>query len=429
MNLRKRTLALLLTLCMLLSVAVPMVSAEEEETETITLYIESDSVEFARKSSKAVFANYSNSFRINFKSADAGVGWVAVRIPNTVVTKGTYDLQLATPATSLAGMTDVYLFNPTDLDGLTGDDLVNYIDGRLNTNDSAYLGVLDSSIAGVNNKQDMSRQVSVEEGNDAFILALKLQAGQSGNKFAYLARMYFTPVATQSNVASNGSTEYATVAAAIAAAQANAEDKTVTLIDNATEDVSVPAGITLDLNGKTLTATEFSCEGILADNKDGEGLVKTAPKAIDFAANGLLLYDSRDDMDGYRVYNGFVIAPHYNPEAGAPEMQTINSNVKRLWMKLSFTNKEAYEVIAAGGSGLTVGATLGWTSLAENVKLSFDADDVKDWAGKMAADDGKDYGFYIDFTGFDSLAAGTLTLTPFVNTVSSATAISYVHAG
>lgn len=61
----------------------------------------------------------------------------------------------------------------------------------------------------------------------------------------------FEPVATAA-VAKIGETEYATLAAAIAAAK---DGDTVTLLADATEDVTINKNITLDLGGKTLTNT------------------------------------------------------------------------------------------------------------------------------------------------------------------------------
>jgi hypothetical protein len=421
MNLRKRTLALLLTLCLLLSVVVPMASAEEK---TITLQLGTsfpDNWEaFDADETTAGLAPGTSTGYIRIKLLNThleGKQWVAIRIKSDRLEAGTtYALQLQTTQTSYAGTNDIYVIKDT---AESGDALKNYVQDRIT--ESNKVGQFNS---GSKDVQDMSNVTL--EGN-SFILAFRPSKCLSGTNYCHftLTNVYLTPVPTQSNVASNGSTEYATVAAAIEAAK-TAEDKTVTLIDNVTEDVEVPAGITLDLNGKTLTATEFKCEGILADKSNGNGMVATMKdKTIKVADSDLLLFDS--EKMGYRVYNGFTVAPHVDPEK--PALQDMPNGAKRLWIKLSFTNQDAYRVIATGESDLTVGAKLVWNGQAIDKKLTFGNDHVKDWANRMAADDGKEYGFYIDFTGFDKLEPGTLTLTPFVYTVSSAASITHIHAG
>jgi hypothetical protein len=223
---------------------------------------------------------------------------------------------------------------------------------------------------------------------------------------------------------------YSTVALAIDAA-GNTQNKTVTLLKSTTENVTVPAGITLDLNGKTLTATNFTCNGILADSSDGNGMVATLPKeTINVEASDLLLYDS--EKIGYRVYSNFEIASHYDPEK-APALEEVNANTKRLWIKLAFDNEDAYRVIATGYSDIRVGAALTWTpdvGQAKHADLFFADKYVTDWAEKMDDDtDTKEYGFYINFTGFESLSSGKLELTPVVNAVNSATSIVHRHTG
>ena len=79
----------------------------------------------------------------------------------------------------------------------------------------------------------------------------------------------FEPVATAA-VAKIGETEYATLAAAIAAAK---DGDTVTLLADATEDVTINKNITLDLGGKTLTNTNAG-KATVTIAKDATATVK-----------------------------------------------------------------------------------------------------------------------------------------------------------
>lgn len=73
----------------------------------------------------------------------------------------------------------------------------------------------------------------------------------------------YAPKATASAVAKVDNTEYATLQAAIAAAEAG---QTVTLLADATEDVTINKNITLDLGGKTLTNTNADKATISVSN-------------------------------------------------------------------------------------------------------------------------------------------------------------------
>ena len=218
-------------------------------------------------------------------------------------------------------------------------------------------------------------------------------------------------------------TTYCTLSKALSSAAST--DRICLLQDAETTSATVPENVELELNGHTLTATEFTCSGTLTDNTDGNGMVETIKgKMINVADGDLLLYDSTNT--GYRVYSGFELTPY------GESLQPVDGG-QRLWIKLTFDNKDAYRVIATGYSEFAVGASMTWTpseGTAVTNTLIFNDDHEKTWGTNMQTSE--NYGFYITFTGFDYLASGELSLTPVVSgctetDISSRGSITYTH--
>lgn len=95
--------------------------------------------------------------------------------------------------------------------------------------------------------------------------------------------------------ANGNETEYSSVSLALI------DSVSVTMIADSTESViTVPAGVTLDLNGHTLTADVFTSYGDIVDGEDGgNGLLKYVNGLI--PNNSFLpIYDSANS--GYRLY-------------------------------------------------------------------------------------------------------------------------------
>ncbi len=96
MNLRKRTLALLLTLCLLLSVAVPMVSAADLYLKVQIGTKGAANYEYIANPSEVETSNNTGYEQIKFMQSDANAGsWVAIRIKDSsVFAAGEYHLSL-----------------------------------------------------------------------------------------------------------------------------------------------------------------------------------------------------------------------------------------------------------------------------------------------------------------------------------------------
>ena len=175
--------------------------------------------------------------------------------------------------------------------------------------------------------------------------------------------------------------------------------------DAGNENVVVSNGVTLNLNGKNLTANSVTIlnGGSVIDSGETAGLV-TANLSASGSNGGYL---PLKDNTGYRFYQAAMEAK----ENGTPS-QTGNVKVR---FKVSFTNAAAYSLIAEGNTGLTINGKFGGDSTAEGpFRRAEDATAeafAKAWAEQAAAKNG---GVLI-FMEFSGLEQGTnLTLTPSV---------------
>jgi len=185
---------------------------------------------------------------------------------------------------------------------------------------------------------------------------------------------------------------------------------TVTLLaDCAAEEIQIQDGVTLDLNGKTLTATSVVAnvggKGIVKDSSDGKGGIAIAQDAIALHAdNGQLpLYDNGT----YRFFN-------------CETTQLFASDDAKAMFGVQFTmNDAAYTLLAQeGNAGMVLTGNLALTldDKTTNFIYNFKADNVTSYAANKLADDGKNWAIVLTVTGFDKLEgeftfASTPTLT------------------
>lgn len=198
------------------------------------------------------------------------------------------------------------------------------------------------------------------------------------------------------------------------------DSKTVTLIDNATEDeVLLTGGVTLDLGGHTLQAEAFRAnlddvaQGYVVDSSDGNtGLLKTEKGEDLFLSNNpdLPMYDAA--AGGYRLFD-YTLELHSSTE-------TVDEGKQKFWFKFHFlTNdgstqldQDAYDLVAAGGSDFGISVRLNWkgTQLPQahfGRNGSVDAFS-KEWATGATAN----RWLYVVVGGLDKVSAGTLTVQP-----------------
>ena len=199
---------------------------------------------------------------------------------------------------------------------------------------------------------------------------------------------------------------FETAAAGLSAA---ADGETVIMIADSTEGmIYVEPEKTLDLNGKTLTASYVVAfgNGAIMDAEEGNGLLKitsgSSRNVILNAANGqMALYDNTDG--GYRFFTMTI-------EIKTPTHDASINNVK-FQVRPAFTNLKAYELLAAQG--------------ASGSKIEFAIDLT--WEGKTSAPQrvlfvenlivenseyeagGRKRAYNMNIKGVDILAGKTLT--------------------
>lgn len=248
---------------------------------------------------------------------------------------------------------------------------------------------------------------SVEE-NPTYILVLKTAATNKNGQYAYafFSQLMMTPVlatVTDGETATDY-TDADALADAISSADSDTEIKL--LSDITVSDFTLNSDVKLDLNGKTLNATVNDAAGQIIDSSGGAGRVKGATLG-DLAANQMVL----TDKDGYlHICNYTLSLPAAFDAVEAAE----NGDSVRFWFNVRFENAAAYDVIAGGSSGFSVGANFQWNDNT-SVGAKFGTDlSVEDWASKMKSD--PNYYFYVDVDGLENAAAsGTLTVLPTVS--------------
>lgn len=206
-----------------------------------------------------------------------------------------------------------------------------------------------------------------------------------------------------------GTTPYATVAAAAAAAQSG---DTVKLAVDFLGNIDLPAGVALDLAGHTWTVSNATTTNALEYITDSVGGGKLATNSMDLYGdnNGKLpLLD-----------NGAYTLADYTLGVTANDYEVVNE-ATRFWFKLSLDDAAAYDLIASGNSGLTIGVKLSWGG-AEDLVVTFDNGNgaetfAAEWAA--AAKNNANIWLYVDIVGVDALA-NDLTVTPVLNVSDSA---------
>ena len=117
----------------------------------------------------------------------------------------------------------------------------------------------------------------------------------------------------------------------------------------------LPAGVTLDLNGKTMTSSFLFATGNVIDSTDGTGKLIVGQKNVLFQKNEkyLPLYDKTEGAYRFFVYKFLMSkAPKYD-----------GNDTIALSMKVEFTNLKAYYIImddSEGLHGINMGFTVSW---------------------------------------------------------------------
>lgn len=182
-----------------------------------------------------------------------------------------------------------------------------------------------------------------------------------------------------------GDTTYKTLAAAMENVSAGTIVKM--LKDMEEDDVEIPGGAKLDLNGCFLTADTIDGATLgnshVIDSSGGQGLAK-----VPNVANSMLLYQKNETMPLYdRLNDGYRFFDYELKVDKMPEIES--ASVRNFWYRLTFDSQQAYTLIANGYTQMTIGAevyvdgqrALGVT-FADNDSLS-ERDFIAGWATAM----------------------------------------------
>ena len=447
MKTAKHILALVLTLYLLTSIMLPTVWAEENNP-AIYVFGSSDgkNYEFNSKSASSgytkldsnaahtftpeetaawTYLNQSHTTRrvqvtptytkILFSSSDnTNYPFVAVQLEN--VTAGTYNLNFKLTLTATGGLAKIYIVTreayntaiqtwlekyDTQDSAIVNKQFATLADEHTtiyNALNDRALNNLENSVLSCYNYEGASAEQSIGEvtfganGNYVLVIQSNGQDTRNSNDSRNVQINSLTLVPPAAKI---GDTEYFTVQAAVDAAEA--EGKTVTLLRNVTENaVDVKSGVTLDLNGKTLTASVKGSGTVTDSSERSQGKIVGESAVQKVGENEIALYDGTTT----RVVG-------YTLSASAAEEVKKDDAVSAVNFRYTFKldNPEAYTMIAedAKNAGFTIGATLSFNGATEDAKLIDGT--VSGWASEMAKNADADCVFYVRVTGFESLGA------------------------
>ena len=216
-----------------------------------------------------------------------------------------------------------------------------------------------------------------------------------------------------------GEKTYATVESALRTAQ---EGETIKLLlDVQAEDIILTNGVTIDLNGCTLTVdalTAFAeglADGYIVDSSEGNtGLLIVEKEKATFKSSNpdIPLYDAVNG--GYRFFD-YKMTVHNKPT-------NVGEGKEKFWFKFHFytddtcteLDSDAYSIVAAGNSGMEVGVQLNWKGKnltpVQFVKNGSADIFVQTWADKASAA----RWLFITVSGLEKVGNGTLRVMPVI---------------
>ena len=140
------------------------------------------------------------------------------------------------------------------------------------------------------------------------------------------------------------------------ATDTDAQGKTIKLFKDTTNGgFMLPAGVTLDLNGKTMTSSFLFATGDVIDSTDGTGKLVVGQKSVLFQKNEkyLPLYDGT----GYRFFQYQIVTGNLSKESA--------TSVKAR-LQLKFTNADAYTLLindSTGAHGMALNLIISWNAI------------------------------------------------------------------
>ena len=467
MKTSKRISALLLTVCLVLGMLVPAVSAETTAaTETVTydfdylnvvydnlkkkpgnswndttlanikaLYTGSGDLLKASDGSKLTVIDkqylkwyFKESSGTETKgiagSYDTGNGyyfcksalnsWTAFVIDNPGV--GTWDVSIIHPVSgSGASKVEVYFLPMTeDVAGALTSATVNATYSCWNNEqENTDPDISKMCIANRTSGNGGGTWTVTDANAKTYICVIKALTKGYSRAYTYLSEINLTPV-VENNVASVGGTDYVDAASAIAAIKAaSATDEVKITGDlkltsglNTAAAITVSNGAVLDLNGNDLTAKSVVIVngGSVIDSGETAGLV-TANLSASGDNGGYLPISTAANT--YKLYKVTVTA--------ATE-DTGVANTMKLKFQVKFDNNAAYDALAAGNSGVTIGGIFTWSgneNQMHDITYSDGTPLAQKWGQEVAAYSyNKNGSIVLGFSGTNAFEG--LTVVPYI---------------
>ena len=376
----------------------------------------------------------STSTKIGFSSSDkTNYPFVAVQLEN--VEAGTYNLDFKLTLTSTGGLAQIYVvtrevYNAAVQAWLAKYDtqdstIINKAFATLAEDHSLIYSTLEnrmlnnpeSNVLSCYDGTDASSEQSIGEvtfaSNGNYVLVIQSKGPDSQNE-ADTRNVQIESLTLALPAAQVGSTKYYTVQDAVNAAAG----QTVTLLRDVVEDaVDIKDGVTLDLNGKKLTADVIG-QGKLTDSSAAAGVV-ISDKAPTCGVNAdeLLL----ETTNGYQIFDYTLTE---SDPVKAEDGKSVN-----FWFDVRFAETQAaaaYTAIAAGDSGFELTVDLSWENGSALPVRFGDGKSVADWASLMLQN--PEYSFYICVEGLDSVTtAGTLKAAPKINGLQGSSTVEMAY--
>ena len=456
----KRFATLFLVVCLVLSMAVPAVWAGEDtgvlaylftgEKRGATEIMSSGTWSYGRKTTPnpvepfAINTNYNNVWYLNQSAADNTVtqadgakypnsswgenthfttsfngepaiengDWVAFQIDG--VTAGKYNVSITPRVANQGGKLEVYVldkavYTAAIAQSNTGVALSSntLLDKDQNQKVYDYLRNNNGILNDVSNGQNLvdcsaTSGAAKDIGNvtfendadhDDYVLLFKISE-KVGGYYLSLKSVTLTPVVNNTGVSTGDELKNALLAAE--------SDSTIVLSNEITVDeaLTIPTGVTLDLNGNTLTAN-VAGTGTVTDSSVGSTGKIVGQSAVQNVGSGeLALYDGTTTW----IVN-YTLTP--NGTASDSDYEVIEKDgavsAVKFWYTFKFENAEAYTMIAEAdeNAGFGVGATL--TFNGNPVPVTLQDGTVAGWAGEMAKDPNAGFAFYVAVTGIENL--------------------------
>lgn len=232
--------------------------------------------------------------------------------------------------------------------------------------------------------------------------------------------IYLNAITAKSTILAQTAEKFTTLTAALDAAEAG---ETIYLqSDVLLSSVSVPENVTLDLNGYKLTTSAFTTfEGGKIIDSVGTGLLNVLADNVTFegnnplAENTLPIYDAANT--GYRFFEYSYSAWGADDDAQYKDREEGGvEGAVRFWYQLNFADAKAYELIAAGNSGVQLGVNVnlnGEVIQKCNFKYADESEStwMQDWASLKA--DGEAKWLWVRIQ--DAAGVEGLSITPVIS--------------